>query len=1528
MLKVKKLVAIVLTVAMLSTLCVFADAAETTTATTAKTITLFEKNFDDRSVTEITMADAAPAAFYVENGTATTPQISGTNYGLSNSGTWFVCMGMNQLFNTGRITFEYSFNKESSWKTQLWVRNHIGAGNRYNTDDGFKLGEKCAIVGSVGAASGEVGTHMCGFNDNMSYSANDAYQYGGGRPQALVDGMNDVRLEIDYDENYIKLFLNDNSTPVIESAVTGTKLEPGVGGFMLVGKPGSVFDDISIKWTTDHIDYYDNNFDAGPTTAATAQYTGVKFGWENADNTRTTATHSGATGVNAGSYSATWYAMLTLPELVNTGVLTYSFDFVQKNSSNATWVYLAKSLPTAATTTAFTNATTYYDIAIKENWIFGPKNDFAAWGDDGNKKTISNDEIHTLKQVVDYDAGKIYTYIDNELLPNGEKTITPDKGIGGIQLAFSKELIFFDNFKVEWDAEKEAIGPEPDTGENPDPGTEETPDPGTGDNPDSGENPDPEPSSSEKIYYKNNFNDGPATTATAQLEGVKFGFENGTHQKAEFDGEAGVDAGGYSNTWYAMVTLPEVVNTGVLTYSFDFVQNYGESATWVRFANTVPTNATTGAFSNTDRLDTIAVNKDYMFGPANDFALYGDSTNKKTIANDEIYNVKQIVDYNRGKVYTYVNGVLLTDGEKTITSAKGIGGIQFAFSKNVVFFDDLEISWSEKGVLNVENIYADGNKIVLQLSDNVTSDSFSENGFGVTNVITGEKYNVNAKRKGSKVELSGDDLTISEGDVYAINLPELEGLLGGELKESSCILSNASGKYLTNLVLTDCYGATNDYDLSNVSPYTKDIKLSFTDNATATGASIGILKENVPVDFVKTVTGKDASVKLDKYMLGGGNYTINITGIDRDYTINFTTAAGGAEIVKCVFKNNSGATITDLSGASLVDAVMTIVKTVPGAKTYKASYVLFNNTVLSGYDRTDVSFTETQDEVTCTFENISIADNNNAMLKIFMSNSPTDIMALGNVYLISNNYAKVTDNQTITINGETGKGGEGVAVEVYKGSLADNVNAGTITTPYLNQIVLKDYAVTDENGKYFFEFNIEPENTNLGTGTYSVYTAVGKNAVQSGEVEILSKDDYEEDIDELAGKATLTASDITTYATALGFSDAELSGVNLTSLATILKNTIKEEPLSKTDRKLTANIAKRALFVENLMNDKIADVYNLDLSITQLDDGDIEDWYDEDYVTDNLKIDFTTRLAGKTYTSYSDYKAALAEAFILATVRYPNGNSNAGAVITEFATEIGVDASKGSFTVWAALAGNNYADFSALKTAYDAAAEGQPVIEGGSDGGGSNGGGGSISGVVVEGENVVLNNSTTVPSMPINIFADVNDSHWAKDAIVAMAELDIINGDGNGLFRPDDDIARSEFCKIVVVAFELDTELADIDFKDVATEKWYYPYIRKAYSAGIAKGIGNGLFAPENKITREDMAVMIYNAAVAYGKVFDTQAALKFEDNGMISDYAEEAVAALCDAGAINGYEGNVFMPKATATRAEAAKIIFSLIFN
>jgi len=205
---------------------------------------------------------------------------------------------------------------------------------------------------------------------------------------------------------------------------------------------------------------------------------------------------------------------------------------------------------------------------------------------------------------------------------------------------------------------------------------------------------------------------------------------------------------------------------------------------------------------------------------------------------------------------------------------------------------------------------------------------------------------------------------------------------------------------------------------------------------------------------------------------------------------------------------------------------------------------------------------------------------------------------------------------------------------------------------------------------------------------------------------------------------------------------------------------------------------------------------------------------------------------------------------------------------------------------------------------------GNVSVSGGSSGGSSGGGfGGSVT-----------------PVIPQSRFADVSSSHWAYGDIIALVDKGVLSGYADGTFKADASITREEFAKIVVVAFGLkDNDNAFEGYKDVKSDFWANSYIKIATVNGIINGIGNGKFGAGEKITRQDAAVMIMRAAKATGISLDGQGS-QFNDGSIISDYAKEAVNTLSGAGVINGFADGTFKPNDPLTRAQTAKIVYSVI--
>ena len=165
-----------------------------------------------------------------------------------------------------------------------------------------------------------------------------------------------------------------------------------------------------------------------------------------------------------------------------------------------------------------------------------------------------------------------------------------------------------------------------------------------------------------------------------------------------------------------------------------------------------------------------------------------------------------------------------------------------------------------------------------------------------------------------------------------------------------------------------------------------------------------------------------------------------------------------------------------------------------------------------------------------------------------------------------------------------------------------------------------------------------------------------------------------------------------------------------------------------------------------------------------------------------------------------------------------------------------------------------------------------------------------------------------------------------------MTDLGIINGyideeAGEQTFRPNNPITRAEFTKIVVMSFALSAGENTPQFSDVSSEDWFYQYVTTAAELGIVNGYEDGAFLPENNITREEMSAVIVRAIEAAGvELGASRLNINFADEGDISEYAVGYIDSLYTAGIINGDENNMFRPQDNLTRAEAAKVLHSVL--
>ena len=168
------------------------------------------------------------------------------------------------------------------------------------------------------------------------------------------------------------------------------------------------------------------------------------------------------------------------------------------------------------------------------------------------------------------------------------------------------------------------------------------------------------------------------------------------------------------------------------------------------------------------------------------------------------------------------------------------------------------------------------------------------------------------------------------------------------------------------------------------------------------------------------------------------------------------------------------------------------------------------------------------------------------------------------------------------------------------------------------------------------------------------------------------------------------------------------------------------------------------------------------------------------------------------------------------------------------------------------------------------------------------------------------------------------ENHWANEIINSLYELKIISGYEDGSFRPDQEVLRCEFAKMIAELFSLpDGEL--VEFRDVSQEDWFAPYVSRCSYSGIVLG-SDRYFRPYDVITREEAAVIVYRALLNQkNQVNQVNERGNFIDDDHIAEYAVEPVGVLAGIKIINGYN-NFFYPKNSLTRAEAATITYNTL--
>ncbi len=172
-------------------------------------------------------------------------------------------------------------------------------------------------------------------------------------------------------------------------------------------------------------------------------------------------------------------------------------------------------------------------------------------------------------------------------------------------------------------------------------------------------------------------------------------------------------------------------------------------------------------------------------------------------------------------------------------------------------------------------------------------------------------------------------------------------------------------------------------------------------------------------------------------------------------------------------------------------------------------------------------------------------------------------------------------------------------------------------------------------------------------------------------------------------------------------------------------------------------------------------------------------------------------------------------------------------------------------------------------------------------------------------------------------FTDIN-THWAKDDIQFVINRGLFSSTSKSTFSPNAVMTRGMFVTALGRLANADvSDYKQSSFTDVENDAYYMGYIEWASKNGIVNGVGNGKFAPDQSIIREQMPVIISNYTKTIGYTLPkVHVENTFADNAKISTYAKEAVKQMQMAGVIRSKNGNLFDPQGTATRAEVSAVL------
>lgn len=175
-------------------------------------------------------------------------------------------------------------------------------------------------------------------------------------------------------------------------------------------------------------------------------------------------------------------------------------------------------------------------------------------------------------------------------------------------------------------------------------------------------------------------------------------------------------------------------------------------------------------------------------------------------------------------------------------------------------------------------------------------------------------------------------------------------------------------------------------------------------------------------------------------------------------------------------------------------------------------------------------------------------------------------------------------------------------------------------------------------------------------------------------------------------------------------------------------------------------------------------------------------------------------------------------------------------------------------------------------------------------------------------------------------FTDVSRDDWFANGVDYVSQKGLMSGTGTGTFAPNTALTRGMLVTILYQMAGAPEVTGTCPFRDVAAGSYYEKAAIWAAENGLVSGYENGCFGPNDPVTREQLAAILYRYAQYRGlDVSQTGSIGGFADNSSVSGYARTAMAWANGAGLISGMGDNTLAPRGTATRGQAAVILMGL---